>query len=235
MKRVTTFTLVLEWWALGVGYSVNRHKDGLEEDLGHFSSYCPVPKWAHTLPQPPSPPSKPLWGNPMRNCHSLLELFFHREREKQAHSACRTLGEGAGRVWGLACLPRAWPRCLYQHCQPWGCTSFEIRWKARSTCDFLMSHKREKCEHKWKKERPRKRKKEKPPQLENEQLFWGPLSCCQASSFNLFCFSISVSLSLFFLCPSLTWPLTFSLEFLWKICKFTLLPLGSKINCTIPT
>ena len=50
MKRVKTFTLVLEGWALGVGYSVSRHKDDLEEDLDHFSSHCPVPKRVHTLP-----------------------------------------------------------------------------------------------------------------------------------------------------------------------------------------
>jgi hypothetical protein len=43
-----------------------------------------------------------------------------------------------------------------------------------------------------------------------------------------------LSLSLFFLCPSLTLSLTFPLEFLWEKRKFVLLPLDSKINYTIP-
>ena len=85
MKRVKTFTLFLEGWALGVGYSVSRHKDDLEEDLDHFLSHCPVPKRVHTLPQTPSPPSKPLWGHPheeMTLISRALLSFIVRERSR---------------------------------------------------------------------------------------------------------------------------------------------------------
>lgn len=54
-----------------------------------------------------------------------------------------------------------WPSCLGRNCQPWEFTSFEIHWKARSTCDFLIIHKRGKCEHKWIKGKHQEKKKER--------------------------------------------------------------------------
>lgn len=91
-------------------------------------------------------------------------------------------------------LPLGLIQLLHLGLPVWLFTNFKICWKTMSTCDFLMSHKRGKCEHKWKKEsQGKKRKKKKHPSWENEQLFWGPHSCCQASSFNLFCFSVSIT------------------------------------------
>ena len=65
--------------------ATREDKDDLEEDLDHFLSHCPVPKRVHTLPQTPSPPSKPLWGHPheeMTLISRALLSFIVRERSR---------------------------------------------------------------------------------------------------------------------------------------------------------
>lgn len=88
---------------------------------------------------------------------------------------------------------RGWPNLLSQNCQHWVFTDFEIHWKARTTCDFLMSHKRGKCEHKW------KRGEKEPTQKQNPAGKWTaflrPSFLMQASSFNLLRFSVYVSVA----------------------------------------
>lgn len=79
------------------------------------------------------------------------------------------------------------------------------------------------------------KKKKKTPQLGNEQLFEALIPAARLAV-SVCTVSLSLSLSVTVLSlPLSTRPLTFSLEFLWKICKSILLPLGLKINCTIPT
>lgn len=129
---------------------------------------------------------------------------------------------------------RGWSNLLSQNCQHWVFTNFEIHWKARSTCDFLMSHKRGKCEHKWK--RGKKTHTKTKPSWEVNS-FSEPSFLMQASSFNLL---VSLSLSLSPLSVTvLSLPLSHSVSHfpagisLGKKCKFVFLPLGSEISCTI--
>lgn len=112
MERVETFTLVPEGWAHGVVYSVRKLGGG----LGSFSLLLSCPQMSpHPSPTPLAPSKTPLGASPWEtDTHFWSSSFFNHEREKQTHSACRPLGEGAGSVWGLACLPWAWLRCPYQ-------------------------------------------------------------------------------------------------------------------------
>lgn len=129
---------------------------------GSFSSYCPVPKWVHTLPQPPCPHQNPSGGIRMRNCNSFLELFFHREREK-AGSFCLQDTWIRSRQSVRPGLPAwAWPRCLYQDCQPRGFIVLKSTEKQRAPVIFWWAT-RGKCEHKWKKEDPGKEKRKTTP------------------------------------------------------------------------
>lgn len=94
MKGVT-FTLVLEGWALGVGYSVSRDTEmawkgciGAMRDtdlleLGSFSLLLACPQMSPC--PPPDTPKKPLWEHPHKDValipRTLLSLVM-RERSR---------------------------------------------------------------------------------------------------------------------------------------------------------